>query len=73
MLHGPSKMSKYLMCVDEVGNPDLKSSVNPDHRFLSLTDVIFELNYVNPVLYPQPEKLKSDYFGSRPDEPIILH
>ena len=66
-------MSKYRIYVDEVGNPDLTSSVNPDHRFLSLTGVIFELNYVNSVLYPQPEKLKSDYVGSRPDEPIILH
>jgi hypothetical protein len=61
------------MYVDEVGNPDLKSSSFPDHQFLSLTGVVFDLDYVNSVLYPQLEKLKSDYFGSHPDDPIILH
>lgn len=66
-------MSKYRIYVDEVGNPDLKSSSFPDHQFLSLTGVIFDLDYVNSVLNPQLEKLKSDYFGSHPDDPIILH
>jgi len=66
-------MSKYRIYVDEVGNPDLKSSSIPDHQYLSLTGVIFDLSYVNSQLYPQLEKLKSDYFGSHPDEPIILH
>lgn len=31
------------MYVDECGNPDLESSDNPIHRFLSLTGVIIEL------------------------------
>ncbi|MBN1804575.1 MAG: DUF3800 domain-containing protein [Sedimentisphaerales bacterium] len=64
---------KYRMYVDEVGNPDLESSSNPLHRFLSLTGVIIGLQYVSKVLYPQMEKLKSDYFGSHPDDPVILH
>jgi hypothetical protein len=34
------------MYIDEVGNPDLNSSDNPLHRFLSLTGVIVELEYV---------------------------
>ncbi len=64
---------KYRLYVDEVGNPDLKSSDNPIHRFLSLTGVIVELDYVGETLFPQMESLKSKYFGSHPDDPIILH
>ena len=61
------------MYVDECGNPDLESSDNPIHRFLSLTGVIIDLDYVNTTLYGQIESLKSKYFGSHPDDPIILH
>ena len=64
---------KYRMYVDEVGNPDLGSSDNPLHRFLSLTGVIIDLKYVQEILHPQMEALKSSFFGSHPDEPIILH
>jgi len=64
---------KYRIYIDEVGNPDLKSSVNPDHRFLSLTGVIFELEYVKTTFQPQIEELKTKYFNSHPDEPVILH
>ncbi len=64
---------KYRIYIDEVGNPDLKSSVNPDHRFLSLTGVIFDLEYVKDVFQPDIEKLKVKYFDSHPDEPVILH
>ena len=61
------------MYVDECGNPDLKSSDNPIHRFLSLTGVIISLDYVREVLNPQIESLKTNYFGSHPDDPVILH
>jgi len=64
---------KFRMYVDEVGNNDLGSSDNPLHRFLSLTGIILELDYVKNTLFPQMENLKSKYFGSHPDEPIILH
>jgi len=64
---------KYRIYIDEVGNPDLESSENPNHRFLSLTGIILELNYVKSVLYPQMEALKSKYFDYHPDEPIVLH
>ena len=33
-------MNKYRMYIDEVGNPNLGSSDNPNHRFLSLTGVL---------------------------------
>jgi hypothetical protein len=64
---------KYRMYVDEVGNSDLKSSNNLLHRFLSLTGVILDLEYVKDVLYPEIENIKSVFFKSHPDNPIILH
>ncbi len=64
---------KYRLYVDEVGNPDLGSSDNQIHRYLSLTGVIIELGYVSRVLHPEMEALKASYFGSHPDDPIIFH
>jgi len=61
------------MYIDEVGNPDLESSDNPNHQFLSLTGVIIDLSYVKTTLYPQMEALKTRYFDPHPDEPLILH
>ena len=46
---------KCRLYVDEVGNPDLGSSDKPDHRFLCLAGVIFDLKYVNNVLFPEIE------------------
>jgi len=56
-----------------VGNSDLKSSENPNHRFLSLTGVIFELEYIRDVVRLDIEQMKRQYFNSHPDDPIILH
>src|SRR6266540_1646551 len=62
------------MYVDEVGNSDLKASLsNENHRYLSLTGVIVELGYAGALLQPQLEDLKRRYFGSHPDDPVILH
>ena len=66
-------MIKYRIYIDEVGNPDLKSSNLTDHRFLCLTGVIMELGYVRDVVQPDLEKLKKGFFTSDPDEPVILH
>ena len=66
-------MRKFRMYVDEVGNSDLESTDNPNHRFLSLTGVIIELEHVRHVSNPQMEALKQKYFAAHPDEPVILH
>lgn len=66
-------MKKYRIYIDEVGNNDLESSENPNHRYLSLTGLIFELEYVKNVVTPSVEKLKQKYFQSHPHEPVILH
>ena len=36
---------KYRMYIDEVGNSDLGASTDPNHRYLSLTGVIIELEH----------------------------
>jgi hypothetical protein len=64
---------KYRIYIDEVGNNDLGSSSNPNHRFLCLTGVVFELDYVKNILTPDLEGLKNKYFESHPDDPIIFH
>ena len=64
---------KYRLYIDEVGNSDLGSSKDPNHRYLSLTGVIFELEYISTTVFPSIENLKHDYFNSHPDEPVILH
>jgi hypothetical protein len=64
---------KYRIYVDEVGNPDLESSDNPNHRFLSLTGIIVSLDHIENVVHPQMEVLKTTYFHSHPDEPVIFH
>ena len=64
---------KYRIYIDEVGNPDLESSDNPNHRFLSLTGVILELGHVEQVVHPQMEAIKAKFFHSHPDDPVIFH
>ena len=66
-------LKKFRLYIDEVGNSDLKSSNNPNHRFLSLTGVIIDLDYVRTTFHNQLETLKSDFFISHPDEPVIFH
>lgn len=64
---------KYRLYVDEVGNSDLESSDNPNHRFLSLTGVILNISDVRSVVHPQMEAIKAKYFRHHPDEPVIFH
>jgi hypothetical protein len=61
------------MYIDEVGNSDLNSSDNPLHRFLSLTGVVIDLDYVREKLFPDMERLKAKFFNYHPDEPLVFH
>ena len=61
------------MYADEVGNSDLESTSNPNHRFFSLTGVIMSLETVRKQLHPEFEELKSRFFDSHPDDPVIFH
>ncbi|MDA1054491.1 MAG: DUF3800 domain-containing protein [Planctomycetota bacterium] len=67
------RKKKFRMYVDEVGNSDLRASENPNHRYLSLTGVVMDLDYVDQHVFPQLESLKKKYFGSHADDPIVLH
>jgi hypothetical protein len=66
-------MRKYRIYIDEVGNPDLESSDNPNHRFLSLTGVILDLAHVEKVVHPEMEAIKRKFFHSHPDDPVVFH
>ena len=57
---------KYRLYVDEVGNSDLGASHDPNHRYLSLTGIILELDYVQSTVFPAIEELKQRYFALTP-------
>lgn len=64
---------KYRIYVDEVGNSDLDSSEDPNHRFLSLTGVIVDIGHIEKAVHPEMEALKAKYFRHHPDDPVIFH
>lgn len=66
-------MSLYRLYIDEVGNHDMGSADNPNERFLSLTGVFLESEYVSNILLPEMDSLKKKYFQHDPDEPVIFH
>lgn len=67
-------MPKYRMYVDEVGNAQrCKHPSDLNARYLSLTGVIISLDYSRDYLHPQFEAIKSTYFNSHPDDPVIFH
>ena len=66
-------MDKYRIYIDEVGNADLGSSAkNTNHRYLSLTGVIFRIDEMHQVARDL-DNLKQKFFNSHPDDPVILH
>lgn len=64
---------KYRLYIDEVGNPDFGSSETANHRYLSLTGIILELDYAANAAKPRVEDLKKQFFkGPHPDDPVLL-
>ena len=66
-------MGKYRIYIDESGNPSLKGSNFDNERFLSLTGVIIEIEYVNQFLHDDMENLKKCFFKYDYDDPILFH
>lgn len=64
---------RYRLYIDEVGNPDLGASQDPNHRYLSLTGVIFEYEYREITLGPWLKALKKRHFGWDDDDDEPLH
>ncbi len=68
-----STKQKYRIYIDEVGNSDFKSSTSLDHRYLSLTGIIYNLNSIKDKYFRELELLKETLFNSHPDDPVNLH
>lgn len=66
-------MSLYRVYIDEVGNHDLSHVDDPNQRFLSLTGVIVESQYVLHTLQPEMDQIKREFFQHDPDEPVVFH
>ena len=49
----------YRLYIDETGNADLKASRDPNHRYLSLTGLIMDLDHVRDKAAPGFEALKT--------------
>ena len=58
------------MFVDEVGNGDLKSSIDPNHRYLSLTGVIVDMDNYAVGLDASFRRLKREHLKN---ESVIFH
>ena len=66
-------MSLYRIYIDETGNHDMIHADNPNQRFLALTGVILESNYIAENLQPEMSAIKYRFFQNDPDEPVIFH
>lgn len=66
------KQPVFRLHIDEVGNSDLRSSNNPNERYLSLTGVALKLSHVQK-LTEDIQQLKEEYFLPIDGRPVILH
>lgn len=67
------KKAQYRLYIDETGDAVMKHVEKIDHRFLSLTGVAIESDYVKDILFNDMENLKKSFFRPHPDDPIIFH
>jgi hypothetical protein len=63
----------YRIYIDEVGNHDMNNADDPNQRFLSLSGVILESQYVLHTLQPDMDDLKRRFFQTDPDVPVVFH
>jgi hypothetical protein len=64
----------HRMYVDEVGHADLRASNDPKQRYLSLTGVVFDLEYHDTTVTQLVERLKQRHFSPRADgQPLVFH
>lgn len=63
---------QFRLYVDETGNSDMGATA-VDNRYLSLTGLVFDLDRMKTQITPRVEQMKSDYFGSTTEHPVILH
>jgi hypothetical protein len=65
--------SLYRIYIDEVGNHDMKASLNQNERYLTLFGVIINSRDVFDIIQPEMRAIKVQFFQSDPDEPVIFH
>jgi hypothetical protein len=63
----------YRLYVDEVGNDDMQHTDDVRHRYLSLSGVAMDQDYVRDVATPAMNAFKADVFRHDPDRQIVLH
>lgn len=63
----------FRMYLDEVGAEDLGAIERDEHRYLSLTGLIFSLDQVRDFLCPAIDDLKRSCFSFDPDSSLCLH
>jgi hypothetical protein len=63
----------YRLYLDEVGHDDLAHVHDEGYRYLSLSGVIMDQDYVRDVATPAMNAFKSEVFQHDPEEIIILH
>lgn len=63
----------YRLYIDETGNPDLESSLDPNHRYLSLTGIIISLDLIRRDATPRLNRLKEDILDFDPDDMPVMH
>ncbi len=67
-------MKRYRLYLDETGTDDLTHTHDERYRYLSLTGLIFDPVYVDQIVTPKLNEIKSSYFPRDPDDsPIIFH
>jgi Protein of unknown function (DUF3800) len=66
---------RWRLYIDESGDHTFRSQVSAqwDKRYLCLLGCCFEWNYYRDEFCVALEKLKTEHFGSDPDDPVILH
>lgn len=63
----------FCMYVDESGNSGLKVVKDPRYRYLSLTGVVFEQDYLRQYAAPALDDLKQRFFGASELQHVCLH
>jgi len=58
------------MFIDEVGHADMKSALDVNQRYLSLTGIICQLDHYRKVACPKLDAFKTSHIGSTS---VILH
>lgn len=69
----PYRRPRYRLYIDESGDHTYNQIDTLAHRYLSLLGVWFQLGDEYNEFATELERFKLDFFGQRPDNPVVLH